>query len=396
MTGIGSAFFPQVGRLENVLEFFYFGFMTMSFGTALFCLFQATIVTTYGPAMALSGDSGTSVKYAAGHMKLQQDFVFNIGFVCISSFFVGAICLSWARRPTGQAILNTLIYLGSFALLVVKGFQVYKSVNAYGSIDSEDNAMLKKGGGGHRDAHSEVGDGYSSVRKSEHAHSEEGGSHHHHHSHHHHNHHHHSHHHHSHHHHHPHYHHQHAANKSAVGGGASEHPPADSEPSELGIRAMGQLWFRDSIDLGGQLHERFAVLQRGVLEVYRHERDFDKGKDPINEIPFQLTKYLLELDTKKFKRGLTSGKKSFRRLVSGQGEISLPVYVASEFDLKTAVKRFQFIIHPKVLSEVHPLPVGEFMANDEQSYKQWVAALQGVIQATQSLPQNNVVNRAMT
>jgi hypothetical protein len=151
---------------------------------------------------------------------------------------------------------------------------------------------------------------------------------------------------------------------------------------------MGQLWFRDSLDLGGQLHERFAVLQRGVLEIYRNERDFHKGKDAINELPFQLMKYALELDTKKFKRGLTSGRKSLRRLVSGQGEISLPVFVASEFDLKTAVKRFQFIIYPKVVSEVHPLPVGEFMANDESSYKQWVEALLTVIQSAHSLAHN--------
>jgi len=324
--------------------------------------------------MALSGDSATSVKYAAGHMKLQQDSVFMIGFVCISSFFAAAVSLSWARRPWGQAVLTTLIYAGSYLLLVVKGFQAHKLVNAYGAIDAEDTALLKKGGGlggggggSNKENPSEVEDGYTSVKKSEHSHShshsEVESSH------------------------------QHSHNRS--GHSQLGHFTSSEVPPTQSVRAMGQLWFRESLDLGGQLHERFGVLQKGVLEIYRNERDFDKGKDAINEIPFQLNKYLLELDTKKFRRGLTSGRKSFRRLVSGQGEISLPVYVASEFDLKTAVKRFQFILYPKMLSEAHPLPVGEFMANDEQSYKQWVKALQTVIDSTQSLAQNNVVNRAM-
>jgi hypothetical protein len=312
--------------LENILEFFYFSFITMAFSTALFSLCQATIVTTYGPAMALSGDSATSVKHSAGHMKLQQDFVFKIGYLCISAIFAASVFLSWARRPKGQAILTTLIFLGAYLLLVVKGYQVYQSVNAYGSIDAEDNALLKKGGarGGKdkdgKSSYSEVSDGHSPS---------EGGT-----------------------------------------SPRHQHPQGDkkSEVANHSVRAMGQLWFRDSIDLGGQLHERFGVLQRGVLEIFRSERDFERGKDAINELPFQLKKYALELDPKKSRRGLTSGKKSFRRLVSGQGEISLPVYVASEFDLKAAVKRFQFILYPKVLSEVHPLPVGEFMANDEQSY----------------------------
>lgn len=336
--GIGSTPYPQKGARASVLEFFYFSFITLCFGTALFSLCQATIVTTYGPAMALSGDSAASVKHSAGHMKLQQDFVFKIGYLCISAIFAASVMLTWARRPYGQAVLTTLIYLGAYLLLVVKGYQVYQSVNAFGSIDAEDNAQLKKG------LNATTGGG------------KEGGG----------------------------------AETSEVDCRASDDVSVSSN-----VKAMGRLWFRESIDLGGQLHERFGVLQRGVLEIYRSENDFLKGRDPVNELPFQLKKYLIELDTKKFRRGLTSGKKSYRRLVSGQGEISLPVYVASEFDLKTAVKRFQFIIFPRVLSEVHPLPVGEFMANDEQSYKQWVAALQAVIQSAETLPHNNVVNRAM-
>eukprot|EP00603_Paraphysomonas_imperforata_P008915 CAMPEP_0114418670 /NCGR_PEP_ID=MMETSP0103-20121206/3621_1 /TAXON_ID=37642 ORGANISM="Paraphysomonas imperforata, Strain PA2" /NCGR_SAMPLE_ID=MMETSP0103 /ASSEMBLY_ACC=CAM_ASM_000201 /LENGTH=324 /DNA_ID=CAMNT_0001587045 /DNA_START=326 /DNA_END=1302 /DNA_ORIENTATION=+ len=307
--------------------------------------------------MALSGDSATSVKHSAGHMmKLQQDFVFKVGYLCITAIFSASVSLTWARRPQGQAVLTTLIYLSAYLLLVVKGYQVYQSVNNFGSIDAEEEE--EKVPTKNTSAH-----GQKDVSGNEE--------------------------------------HQSSVDKSDLSEEVENSfiTPADrkNDMSPRSIKAMGQLWFRDSIDLGGQLHERFAALQKGVLEIYRNERDFQKGKDPINELPsFQLKKYALELDTKKFKRGLTSGKKSFRRLVSGQGEISLPVFVASEFDLKTAVKKYQFIIYPKVLSEVNPLPVGEFMANDETSYKQWVEVLQTVMQSAEKLEKSKIVDRAMS
>lgn len=352
-TGITSTPYPQAGLVKNIMEFFYFGCMALSFGTALFALSQATVVTTYGPAMALSGNNAASVKTSAGHMKLQQDFVFKVGFICISSFFVAAIGLTWARRNTGQATMNCLIYLFAYAVTVVKGFQVYKSVNAYGSIESDDEAILKKEASGHGKDDSSNVSSYNLLRKSD----EESEL---------------------------------VAYPNQMGSVVSH--------SEIGrsVKAMGQLWMRDSIDHGGRLHERFAVLQRGVLEIYRTEKDYEKGKAPINELPFQLRKYALELDVKKFNRGMTSGRKTFRRMVSGQGEISLPLYVASEFDLKTAVKKYRFILYPKILSEVNPLPTGEFMANDEQSYKQWIEAIQNVISTAEDLAQNKIVNRAMS
>ena len=40
--------------------------------------------------------------------------------------------------------------------------------------------------------------------------------------------------------------------------------------------------------------------------------------------------------------------------------------MASEYDLKEASKKFRFVMHPKVQSELQPLQVAEFMANDEQ------------------------------
>ena len=75
-------------------------------------LIVQTIVTLYGPAMALSGETPEAVTSSVSNMRGQQDFVFKVGGVAITSLFLSAICLSWARRPRGVASVNTFVYLG--------------------------------------------------------------------------------------------------------------------------------------------------------------------------------------------------------------------------------------------------------------------------------------------
>ena len=48
-----------------------------------------------------------------------------------------------------------------------------------------------------------------------------------------------------------------------------------------------------------------------------------------------------------------------------------------------------------MLSELAPLPSGEFMANDEQSYKLWTRALSRVIQAFEDIDNDPTVESTM-
>ena len=66
------------------------------------------------------------------------------------------------------------------------------------------------------------------------------------------------------------------------------------------------------------------------------------------------------------------------------GEFSMITVMSSSYDLKEAVKKYRFMLYPKVQSELHPLPAGEFMASDEQTYRLWVKSLQRVIRALES------------
>lgn len=50
----------------------------------------------------------------------------------------------------------------------------------------------------------------------------------------------------------------------------------------------------------------------------------------------------------RFPKGITSGVKSIRKRVIGQGEFSLYQVMSSEYDLKDAVNRFRFALLSQV------------------------------------------------
>jgi hypothetical protein len=69
-----------------------------------------------------------------------------------------------------------------------------------------------------------------------------------------------------------------------------------------------------------------------------------------------------------------------RGATTGQDEFSVATLLSSEYDLKLAVQKYRFALCPKVVSELSPLSVFEFMASDEQAYRLWVKALTKVLQ----------------
>lgn len=50
----------------------------------------------------------------------------------------------------------------------------------------------------------------------------------------------------------------------------------------------------------------------------------------------------------RFPKGITSGIKSIRKQVLGQGEFSLIQIMSSEYDLKTAVNMYRFVLVSEV------------------------------------------------
>lgn len=348
-TGIAETPYPNDNFDDEVIEYFYYFFITVTLVSGLFAVSQATIVTLYGPAMALSGETPEAVTSSVSNMRGQQDFVFKVGGVAITSLFLSAICLSWARRPRGVASVNTIVYLGVYYLMVSEGRKAYllfsnikEEVGAYEDPNKDKANPLKT----------------AQLKAASSAKSVVGGS-----------------------------------SKSVVGPIPEE--PENSLEAGAQTRARGVLWLRQSLSKGGELEQCYAVLEKGKLDVYRSEQHFINHENPINKHPFQLWKYALELDPRKFNRGFSSASKSMRKLISGQGEFSVATLMTSEFDLKEASKKFRFVMHPKVQSELQPLQVAEFMANDEQSYKLWVKAIGRVIRCLEELDANPTVEATM-
>lgn len=80
-TGIAETTYPGHGVVPLTLGYFYYFFDTLCLVSGLFAVSQATIVTLYGPAMALSGETPEAVTRSVVLMRDQQDFVFKVGEV---------------------------------------------------------------------------------------------------------------------------------------------------------------------------------------------------------------------------------------------------------------------------------------------------------------------------
>lgn len=72
-------------------------------------------------------------------------------------------------------------------------------------------------------------------------------------------------------------------------------------------------------------------------------------RDGLQVRIFLCTKIVPDVILSRFPKGITSGVKSIRKRVIGQGEFSLYQVMSSEYDLTEAVNRFRFALIPHVI-----------------------------------------------
>lgn len=302
---------------EDVLSFLYFICYTMCFVSALIVLSQSTIVVMFGPSKALKGDSTDSVKDASENMRQQQWMVLCIGGVSITALFVGAMIQTWVQLPYPLAIILTLLYLTSYTLLIVWGRGAYFLFHL-------DTDITTPGGTEMMDER-----GYMPVSQ--------GGQ----------------------------------SGINSFGG--------DQDPSKLKVK--GAIWVRESLENGGNFYKRFAVLEKGCFDFYHKEQDFISHENPINKKPIKLWTYVLETDSRKFSKSVTSIQNSLKSALMGNDDFTVSDLMTSGYDLPHAAKHFKFALIPKVSSELATADIIELLAHDERSYKHWLRALSIVISA---------------
>jgi hypothetical protein len=126
-TGLAEAYFPHNDHPynENLMYFYYF-FVIVSLSVGVFCICQSTIVTMFGPSLALNGETHEAVINAVGHMQEQQSFVFWIAAVSTVCLMIAMCFLGWARLDPGIAAMDTVLYAGAIYLMVQEGIKVFE------------------------------------------------------------------------------------------------------------------------------------------------------------------------------------------------------------------------------------------------------------------------------
>lgn len=151
------------------------------------------------------------------------------------------------------------------------------------------------------------------------------------------------------------------------------------DPSRLKVK--GIIWVRQPLESGGNFLRRFAVLEKGCLDIYDKEQSFISHENPINRQPIKLSQYDMETDPRKFARSVTSIQNSLKSAVLGNGDFTMQDLVSSGYDLPHAAKHFKFALIPKVSSELATSDLVELLGHDERSYKHWIRAFTTIIRS---------------
>lgn len=94
---------------------------------------------------------------------------------------------------------------------------------------------------------------------------------------------------------------------------------------------------RSSLSSGSRFEEVYAVLEKGTLDFYKNEQQYERNVNPINAKPVRLWEYALERDVSKFNQGML-----------GQTDFSMYQLMTARVDLRLAATRFRFALMPKV------------------------------------------------
>ena len=91
------------------------------------------------------------------------------------------------------------------------------------------------------------------------------------------------------------------------------------------LKVKGVIWVRDSLENGGNFLKRFAVLERGCIDFYNKEQDFIAHENPINKKPIKLWTYVLETDSRRFAKSVTSLQNALKSSLLGNDDFTVNV-----------------------------------------------------------------------
>lgn len=301
--------------------------------------------------MAMNGENHEAVIEAAEHMKLQQRFVFKTGVISGGCLFIASSFFIYAKQGAGIATICAATIIFAFYYIMLQGYLAYKSFTdhktasvsfdendtksnkKYSKLATEDPSTVETKNGAERLSPKDTPSGAKSV--------------------------------------------------------ARKQPTVAVTDVMLRekinkIRARGIIWWRSSESSSRCFRKAFAVLERGVVDLYTSEEAFTTHENAVNKAPIQLRKYALITDQRKMKaREIATTTGALRSVLTGTADFSFADSLAADFDVNIALKKYKFALMPKVVSELHFVESFEFVAEDETAFTQWINVLSSSISAVQ-------------
>ena len=334
----------------------YILFMGLAFIGCTIVLVQCALVTMMGPAKALKGDDADIVKEAADLMRVQLQEICMIATSVIFSLWVSAVCWGWCMFPIPLATAMTFIYfIGLYVVMryAKRGFKMFLLQDSDVTVSLQD--VNSKGKYGFTKPKNKIvkDKNYSEVA------SVTFGS---------------------------------TANEEArtivanqytdntVIRTATSLSPMDPIDAR-NLKMKGYIWRRRPIEEGGVFKRIYMVLDKGLLDLYKNENHYVSHKAPLNENPFKIWTYVLELDLRKFEKHVTSIRAALRRQVLGNAEFEILDNYSSKhsFDKNYALKHHRFALLPKVATELTTQETLELLTETENEYNTWTTTFYQVL-----------------
>jgi hypothetical protein len=124
-TGTVETVWPDYGVKIYPLSVLYYIFVAISMLSCVLIIAVSTIETTWGPSMALNGNSHEDVMTAVEHMKDQQKFVMKVICVGGTSIIVSASLLCFAKEGIGVGFMEMCIYAIGLYFIASEGSKAY-------------------------------------------------------------------------------------------------------------------------------------------------------------------------------------------------------------------------------------------------------------------------------
>jgi hypothetical protein len=116
---------PRTGSDWRGLFYLFDFFIHLTFSLCLWATSHATLITVYGPTIALKCLEFETVSTISQMIQTQKYFVLWIGGLALTSLFLASIMNYWAKLTWPIALLVTVINVVGFIILFLKSLEVY-------------------------------------------------------------------------------------------------------------------------------------------------------------------------------------------------------------------------------------------------------------------------------